>query len=244
MRANLSTSKALVFGGTGAVGSAVVRGLARAGVPTVFTYHRSIDKACALAAEHSQRAVGVDLADSDAVRHLIADLDRDGAPNIFVHCAATSGALELDSISDDAWHTVQLVNVQSAFVACQELGPRMAKHQGGGGGGHMVLVGAIDRGQSIPLPVHFAASQGALSAMTMALGKQLGPRGICVNMVALGLLEGGLSREISPKLVADYTTFSALRRLGTPEEAARAILWLALENTYMNGEVLPVNGGL
>jgi len=241
MRADVSTSKALVFGGTGAVGSAVLRGLARAGVPTVFTYHRSIDKACALAAEHSQRAIGVDLADSDAVRRLISDLDRDGAPNIFVHCAATSGALELERISDEAWHTVQLVNVQSAFVACQELGPRMAaKSQGG----HMVLVGAIDRGQSIPLPVHFAASQGALSAMTMALGKQLGPRGICVNMVALGLLEGGLSREISPKLVADYTTFSALRRLGTPDEAARAILWLALENTYMNGEVLPVNGGL
>ena len=240
MRADVSTSRALVFGGTGAVGSAVVRGLARAGVPTVFTYHRSIDKACALAAEYSQRAVGVDLADSDSVRRLVAELDRDGAPNIFVHCAATSGALELESISDDAWHTVQLLNVQSAFVACQELGPRMAKNQGG----HVVLVGAIDRGQSIPLPVHFAASQGALSAMTMALGKQLGPRGICVNMVALGLLDAGLSREISPKLVADYTTFSALRRLGTPDEAARAILWLALENTYMNGEVVPVNGGL
>lgn len=240
MRPDVSTSKALVFGGTGTVGSAVVRGLAHAGVPTVFTYHRAIDKACALAAEHSQRAVGVDLADSDAVRRLIAELDRDGAPDIFVHCAATSSALELENISDAAWHTVQLVNVQSAFVACQELGPRMAKNRRG----HMVLVGAVDRGQSIPLPVHFAASQGALSAMTMALGKQLGPRGVCINMVALGLLEGGLSREISPKLVADYMSFSALRRLGTPDEAARAILWLALENTYMNGEVLPVNGGL
>ena len=102
MRPDVSTSKALVFGGTGAVGSAVVRGLTRAGVPTVFTYHVAIDKACALAAEHSQRAVGVDLADSDAVRRLIADLDREGAPNIFVHCAATSGALELGfRVKDD-----------------------------------------------------------------------------------------------------------------------------------------------
>jgi 3-oxoacyl-[acyl-carrier protein] reductase len=124
-------------------------------------------------------------------------------------------------------------------VACQELAPSMAPR-----GGHVVLVGAIDRAQSIPAPVHFAASQGALAAMVMALGKELGPRGIRVNMVALGLLEGGLSREISPALVADYKAFSALRRLGTADEAARAILWLALENTYMSGEVVPVNGGI
>jgi NAD(P)-dependent dehydrogenase (short-subunit alcohol dehydrogenase family) len=107
-----------------------------------------------------------------------------------------------------------------------------------------VLVGAIDRTQSIPLPIHFAASQGALSAMTMTLGRELGPQGIRVNMVALGLLDAGLSSEISPKLVADYQSYSALRRVGRPEEAARAILWLALENTYMNGEVLSVNGGI
>jgi 3-oxoacyl-[acyl-carrier protein] reductase len=108
----------------------------------------------------------------------------------------------------------------------------------------MVLVGAMGRAQSITLPVHFAASQGMLSAMTMTLAKELGPRGIRVNMVALGLLESGLSRGISPELEADFKNCSALRRLGTPEEAARAILWLALENTYMNGEVVPVNGGL
>jgi 3-oxoacyl-[acyl-carrier protein] reductase len=83
-----------------------------------------------------------------------------------------------------------------------------------------------------------------LSGMTMALGKELGPRGVRINMVALGLLEGGLSRQIAPALVADYKTFSALRRLGQPDEAARVILWLALENTYVNGKVLSVNGGL
>jgi 3-oxoacyl-[acyl-carrier protein] reductase len=241
VRPDLSSSRALVFGGTGAVGSAVLRGLAQAGVPAVFTYHRSKDKAESLANEYSQRAVQVDFREPNAVRDLIRSLDGDsGAPDLLVHCAASSRYLELGNITDQDFHGVHLVNAHSAFVACQELAPRMAAR----GGGHVVLVGAIDRTQSIPLPVHFAATQGALSAMTMALGKELGPRGIRVNMVALGLLSEGLSSEISPKLVADYQTFSALRRLGRPEEAARAILWLALENTYMNGEVLPVNGGI
>lgn len=241
MRADVSSSKALVFGGTGAVGSAVLQGLARARVPTTFTYHRSREKAEALAAEYAQQAVCVDLSQPAAVRHLIEGLDRNGAaPDLFIHCAARSRNLELAGISDDAWQAVHGVNVQAAFAACQALAPSMARQARG----HVVLVGAIDRAQSIPLPVHFAASQGALVAMTMALGKELGPRGVRVNMVALGLLNAGLSREISPELVADYESFSALRRIGTPDEAARAILWLALENTYMNGEVLPVNGGL
>jgi 3-oxoacyl-[acyl-carrier protein] reductase len=240
VRAGLRPAQALVFGGTGAVGSAVLRGLAQAGIPTVFTYHRSEEKAQALAAGHSQRAIRIDLADADAIRSLVRDLERDGAvPEVFIHCAAVSRYLPLEEISEGDWREAHLVNGYSAFVACQELAPRMA-----GKDAHIVLVGAIDRVQSISLPVHFAASQGMLPAMTMTLAKELGPRGIRVNMVALGLLDDGLSRGISPKLVADFKAFSALRRLGKPEEAARAILWLALENTYMNGEVLPVNGGL
>jgi NAD(P)-dependent dehydrogenase (short-subunit alcohol dehydrogenase family) len=241
MRADVSSAKALVFGGTGTVGSAVLRGLAQAGVPAVFTYHRSAEKAHALASEYAQRAVPVDLSQPSAVRALIQDLEREGhVPDVFIHAAATSRYEALESISDEDWEKVHAVNTRSAFVACRELGARMAPKKNG----HIVLVGAIDRTMSIPLPVHFAASQGALSAMTMTLGKELGSRGIRVNMVALGLLDGGLSREISPELIADYKTFSALRRLGRPEEAARVILWLALENTYMNGEVLSANGGL
>jgi len=235
------TPHALVFGGTGAVGAEVLRGLARAGVPTVFTYNRSKEKGEALASELSQRAFHCDIAQPNAIRALLHGLEHEGiAPTVFIHCAAVSQFLSIDKISDDDWHAAHAVNCQSAFVACQQLAPKMASNKDG----HVVLVGALDRSQSIPAPVHFAATQGMLSAMTMALAKELGPRGIRVNMVALGILDSGLSRELNPQLVADYKAFSAMRRLGTPAEAAKAILWLALENTYMNGKVLSVNGGI
>ncbi len=232
--------KALVFGGSGAVGAEVVRGLAAAGIPVVFTYLSRKDRAEALAREVSQRAVTLDLERAEAIRALLRDLERDGAPNVFIHCAAVSRAVPLAEIADDEWSRTLAVNAGSAFVAAQGLAPAMARD----GFGRIVLVGALDRTQSIAAPVHFAASQGMLSAMTMALAKELGPRGVLVNMVALGLLDSGLSRDADPKLVSDYRTFSALRRTGTPAEAARAILWLALENAYMNGKVVPVNGGL
>lgn len=241
MSARVIRTSALVFGGTGAVGSEVLRGLSEAGVSTVFTYNRSREKALALAATYSQRAVAIDLAQPSAVRGLIQSLESEGiTPGIFIHCAAVSRLLSVENITDAEWQTVQAVNCHSAFAACQGLAPQMVRQKEG----HVVLVGALDRMQSLPVPIHFAASQGALSAMTMALAKELGPRGICINMMALGVLEGGLSREISPRLLADYKAFSALRRLGTPQEAAKAILWVALENTYMNGKVLSVNGGI
>ena len=228
---------ALVFGGTGTVGREVVRGLARAGVPTTFTFHRSSERANALASELSQHAVAVNLADAGAVRELVRGLPE--RPEVFVHCAATRRTARAIEVSNAEWTETLAVNGQSAFVACREL-----FGAGDAGESHAVLVGALDRAQSLPLPVAFAASQGLLSAMTMALAKELGPSGLRINMVALGILDAGLSATLDARVKADFLAFSALRRNGTAVEAARAILWLALENSFMSGRVLSVNGGI
>lgn len=241
MQSRLNPPRALVFGGTGSVGAEVLRGLARANVPTAFTWHQSRERAQALANELSMRSVQVDLTDAAATRAALRGLREEGfVPNLFIHCAGVNQGASLADITDERWSKTMAVNCQSAFITCQELAPAMAQ----AGEGHIVLVGALDRTQSAPSPVHFAASQGALSALAMAVAKELGPKGVRVNVMVLGLLEGGLSREVGDKLVADYKAFSALRRLGRLEEAAKVILWLALENTYMNGKVLPVNGGI
>ena len=63
-------------------------------------------------------------------------------------------------------------------------------------------------------------------------------------MVSLGVLEGGTSRDLQPQRLRDYEKYSSLRRVGTAAEAAKAIAWLALENTYIQGKVVPVNGGI
>ena len=235
---------ALVFGGTGAVGSAVLRALAQAGVRAAFTWHQSSAKAQALQAELAHcghRAYQVDLADAHATRAILQQIHHDGfSANLFIHCAVHSQSLSLEQLSDADWATAQAVNCQSAFIALQTLAPAMMAAKEG----HVVLLGALDRTQSAKLPLQFAASQGALSALAMAAAKELGPHGVRVNMIALGMLEQGISANIDPKLVADFQNFSALKRLGQPDEVARTILWLALENTYINGRVLAVNGGV
>jgi 3-oxoacyl-[acyl-carrier protein] reductase len=225
------TRRALVLGGTGHVGSEVVKALRAAGVPTAFTWRTNEARAA-----QDEGACRVDLRDAAALRALVIEQ----RPTVLVHAAAVSSGASLAELDDAAFDEAQAVNVRAAFVAVQAGAAAMAE----AGGGDIVLVGALDRAQSLPLPIHFAATQGALAAMTMALAKELGPRQIRINIIALGVLEGGISKTLSPKMVADYKSFSALRRTGTAAEAARAIVWLALENTWMTGKVVPVNGGI
>jgi len=224
---------ALVTGGSGALGSEVVRALAAADARVIFTFLQSADRADAIAKETGATAVPVDLRDRAATRALVVALARDGVvPDVFVHCAGVSRPTDLAKTNDAAFDEVMDVSVKAAWVLAQSLAPGMARAKRG------------DRTQSVSMPVHFAAANGALAAMSMGLAKELGASGVRANFVALGPLEGGISRDLPPKLLADYRAFSALRRVAAPAEVARFLAWLALENTFVSGKSLPLNGGL
>jgi 3-oxoacyl-[acyl-carrier protein] reductase len=219
-------SRALVIGGTGAIGSAVLRGLAKKRVPTTFTYRSNETKARALASELDARPVALDLTDLAAVR----SFDLAGITAL-VFCAASSFS---NDETDDEITRALTVSVHAPLVMARGLG----------GPANVVFVGALHAGQSLPLSAPFAAAQGALGPLAMALAKELGPRDVRVNLVTGGLTNGGISASIAPARIADYERFSALRRLGTAEEIAEPILWLALDNTYVSGKVFPANGGI
>lgn len=227
--------KIIVLGGTGNIGAAVLRELHQKKLSAVFTYLRSVDTARQLEAETQHRGAQVDLSSPDALRRFFGDHPEVA---LLIHCAGVSHSAKLKEITDAQLDEMYAINVRSALIACQEAAARMSA------GGDIVLLGAIDGTQTVPAPAHFAASQGALVGLTRALSKELGPKNIRVNLLAIGVLEGGISRELSPKLLDDYKHFSAMRRIGSPQEVARAVLWVALQNTYMTGRVIPVNGGL
>ena len=126
----------------------------------------------------------------------------------------------MNEISEEDWQETAAVNCHSALIACQEVTTGMIANNSG----DVIFVGGLDRTQSIKLPIHFAASQGALSALTMALSKELGGRGIRVNMISSGLLEEGISRNFAPKLHEDYLKYSCLHRKGSSSEIAKVIV--------------------
>lgn len=233
----MSDRRALVFGGSGTVGREVVRALAREGVATDFVYYQSAEIARELADETGQTAHCVDLLDTNAVETFMKSIQ---PADVFIHCAVRSGPQTIAELTPQEFSDLMAVNCRAPILAVQALAPQMKAL----GRGDVVFIGALSNSQSVPIPSPFASTQGALSAMAMALAKELGPDGVRVNMMSLGLLGEGLSAGLDPKLLQDYQRFSALRRLGTAEEVAKAIVWLALENTYISGKVLPVNGGI
>jgi 3-oxoacyl-[acyl-carrier protein] reductase len=232
--------RALVLGGSGHLGREVVRALAAEGVPTAFTYRSRAAVAEALAASTGARFFETNLAEPASIRGLFERLDAEGfSADLLVHAAVVARDGALADVTDAAWDEMQSVNVRSVHVAMQAFSARL-----GAGGADVVLTAALDGIAKIPCSVPFAATQSARLGMTHALARELGPRGVRVNLVLLGALDGGIAAHIDPKRLADYKRYSALGRAGTSVEAARAITRLLLSNTWMTGSVFPVTGGL
>jgi 3-oxoacyl-[acyl-carrier protein] reductase len=226
-------ANALVIGGSGHLGSAVVRELAGRGMRVTFTYCAGEDRAAALAKATGARSARLDLAAATTDADLAA-LAGQGSWDHMVHCAGVLGPADLASSSAEDARRTWALGPGGALAAMRAARPKASA----------VFVSALDRGQSLPLPPAFAAAQGGLGALAMALAKELGPSGVRVNAVALGPLDGGLAAALPARLVEDYTTFSALRRVGTAEEAARAIAWLLADAAFVTGRVLAANGGI
>lgn len=248
----MSGARCLVLGGSGAVGGAVCTALAEDGARVAFTYHRGGAKAQALAARVAGAvALRADLSSVAAVEAVVDEAAQVlGGLDAFVQCAGVGVTTEqagdarthvqMPAIDEHAWNRMMDVNAKSTFFAVRRAAPILAR----AGGGNIVFIGSIDGVKPVPSPVHYAASKGALSGMTTALAKELGPSRIRVNMVAPGILEDGLSRDIPKDLLADYLGHCGLRRTGRLPEVAGLVAWLALHNTYVTGQVMLVDGAL
>jgi NAD(P)-dependent dehydrogenase (short-subunit alcohol dehydrogenase family) len=244
--------RSLVIGGSGTLGRAVCRALAAQGSRVALTYHtgRAIadDLANTLPGATAWR---LDLASvsaiADAVRDVAAAL---GGLDALVHCAAVGGSpgdpkppdghQRIEDVGEAGWDALMAVNVRSAFFACRAAVPHLRE----AGGGNVVLVGSIDGVKPVPSPVPYCASKAALVGMAQALAKEVGKDGIRVNVVAPGVLEGGVSRTLPKEVLGEYLKHCGLRRLGKPAEVAEVIAWLARHNTYVSAQTLVVDGGL
>lgn len=230
--------RVLVLGGSGALGSALLAELSRVGASVTFTHHQQPAKAEALTRAWGFASHTVDLRQPDAIAALFETLaDSHALPDSVVHCAGIAPALPLAEIDSNAWELVHAVHGRAALQCAQQMAARGLR-------GALVLVAALDGLLPVAAPAHYAASQAALWGLTQALAKELGPQGILVNLALIGVLDDGISVALPPPLREAYQRYAALGRTGTCAEAARALRWLALENTYLNGAQFPVTGGL
>jgi 3-oxoacyl-[acyl-carrier protein] reductase len=234
----------IVLGGSGVVGREVCRTLAAQGAQVGFTFFTN--------ETNGIDGVGrrLDVTDIPAVeKTLDAFADHFGRVDALINCAAAAITVPhegakvhhvMDDIDESAWDTTLAVNTKSSFFAVR----RVSAIMGHGDGGNIVLLGSIDGVKPAPSPVHYAASKAAVAGMVKAMAKELGPRNIRVNSVAPGILEDGISRTLPDELRQEYLKHCGLKRVGRIGEVASLVSWLALENTFVTGQTVIVDGAL
>jgi 3-oxoacyl-[acyl-carrier protein] reductase len=242
----LAGKVAVVTGGSRGIGRAIVELFASEGVDVAF-FHRDNAKAAdevvsaVRAAGGTASAMQVDVRDAQACAAAIeAIVERAGRIDVLVNNAGIIRDNLLAALSDDDVRDVLETNVAGVFNVTRAVVPHMMSRRAG----KIVNLSSVSgikggRGQT-----NYAASKGAIDAMTRALAVELAPRRINVNAVAPGVIETEMSQAVRELAGDDVKSRILLRRFGQPQDVAHAVWFLASRlSDYVTGQVLHVDGG-
>jgi 3-oxoacyl-[acyl-carrier protein] reductase len=237
---------ALVTGASQGIGAGVARRLAAAGARVVLAA-RSRDKLEALAVEIESAggrafALELDLANPDAVADRIADVPGDLLPiGILVNNAGITADNLLLRMSLEEWRRVLDTNLTGAFAVTKAVVRGMVRARWG----RIVTVSSVVGLMGNAGQANYAAAKAGLIGFSKSLARELGSRNITVNVVAPGFVRTAMTAALSPEQAASLESQIVLGRLGTLDDVAAAVHYLASEEaSYVTGEVLNVSGGL
>ncbi|MFD9402736.1 SDR family oxidoreductase [Streptomyces sp. NPDC060011] len=236
---------AIVTGGSGGIGSAVAQALAADGMSVVVHYSGRAERADEVVTSIRKAggeavAVSGDVADEAAMAALYDTAEeRFGGVDVVVNTAGIMVLAPLTEMDLDVFDRMHRVNVRGTFVVSQLAARRLRP-----GGALVNFSTSVTRLQQ-PTYAAYAATKGAVEAMTLILARELRGRDVTVNAVAPGPTATPLFLEgKSPELVERIAAVSPLERLGTPEDIAQAVAFLAGPGgRWVNGQVLFSNGG-
>lgn len=237
---------ALVTGAGRGIGRAIALKLAAAGFDVAVNYQTSAAAAEALASEIvilGRRAIAVqaDVADSAAVRAMTATIeDRLGPVSLLVNNAGLSWSGLFQDTDPDTWRRLFSVNVDGAYHCIQAVLPQMLQEKDGS----IINIASIWGLHGASCEVAYAATKAALVGMTRSLAAELAPSGIRVNAVAPGCIETDMLRALGEETTASLAAETPMGRIGTPEDVAKAVRFLAsADASFITGQVLTADGG-
>ena len=236
---------ALVTGASGGIGQAVARELARRGWGVALHYWKNEASARRLEEEilaqgGSARRYQADLTDPAQVEALFAAAEEDfGFLEGLVNNAGTAWKGLFTDMTLGDWRQVLDSDLTSVFLCCRRALPPMIRRKRGS----IVNVSSMWGQVGASCEAAYSAAKAGVIGLTKALAKEEGPSGIRVNCLAPGVVRTPMNGDLSPEDLAALREETPLERIGSPEEIAQAAAFL-LENTFVTGQVLGVNGGL
>ena len=235
----------VVTGASKGIGRAVAKEFANNGYNVVICYNKSVSDAQQLLNEVSQTtraiAVKVDVSNEDDVKNMVEITKKTfGNIDVLVNCAGVSDTrLLIDSTKDD-YDFVFDTNMRGTYNTCKLVGREMLSNQSG----KIINISSIWGLRGGSCESVYSASKGAIIAFTKALAKELGPNGINVNVVAPGFIQTDMTKNVTEEIRQEIMDNSALGRLGTPEDVAGVVSFLASEKSeFITGQVISVDGG-
>jgi 3-oxoacyl-[acyl-carrier protein] reductase len=243
MKIDLAGKNALVTGSTRGIGRAIADALSESGA-RIAVVGRDLARAeeAASAIGNNAKGFAADVGDTAAVTKLVADVEKAfGSIDILVNNAGITRDNLVMRLKDDDWDAVQNANLRGAFAAIRAASRGMMKKRAGRIINIASIVGLIgNKGQA-----NYAASKAGLIALTKSVAKELGSRNILVNAVAPGFIETEMTAAMTPEARTALGQQIALERLGSVQDVAAMVAFLASDlASYITGQVFVVDGGM
>jgi NAD(P)-dependent dehydrogenase (short-subunit alcohol dehydrogenase family) len=235
-------SVALVTGGSGAVGGAIVRRFSQDGFKVAFTFRHRQERAEQVQKETGAFGFHGDLLDREQVREIVEKvLETFGCIDVLVNNAGLTQVMPFALIEEEDWDQILTANLKTMFLVTKEVVRSMISRRRG----VVINIGSLAGHRLLEVPVHYATAKAGVSGFTLSLAKELSRYNIRVNEVVPGLLSKGIGELVPEKERAEYLRYCAAGRPGEPEEVADLVAFLASEKAqYINAQRVFVDGGI
>ncbi len=247
MARRLEGKVAVVTGGSRGIGSAICRELAAEGAFVYVNYASSPDAAQAVldvirGSGGDGALLQFDVSDREAVSKALGGvLDERGTVHVLVNNAGITRDTLLARMKEEDWDRVLDVNLKGVFNCTQAVLRAMMKARWG----RIINIGSVVGAMGNAGQANYAAAKAGLAGFAKSLAREVAPRGITVNVVAPGFIETDMTKVLPDKIKEQLLGQIPVGRMGTAEEVAAAVSFLASDSaSYITGHVLHVNGGL
>ncbi len=236
----------LITGASRGIGRAAAVAFARNGYNVAVNYCKSKEKAAALVDRLNDYGVmaaayPADVSDKTEVEEMFRKAEQElGKISALVNNAGIAEQILFSDITEEKWDRMFAVNVKGAYNCTQAVLPSMIHEKYG----RIINVSSMWGISGASCEVHYSASKAALIGFTKALAKEVGLSGITVNCVAPGVIGTDMNAAISGEILEELKENTPLNRIGTSEDVAEAILFLASDKaSFITGQTLSVDGG-